>query len=1144
MKPSLNPRAVDVNALQGRASDPSLSVWVGASAGSGKTKVLADRVTRLLLADVRPEKILCLTFTRAAAAEMSVRLMKRLSDWAVCAEEKLDADLAALEGDAFDPGLRLRARRLFARTLACPGGMRIQTIHGFAQEVLRRFPVEAGLAPHFSVIEEAESDALKQESIAEILEYAAEGADPGAAACLSRVVGLMAEQTLGKLMGDILSERFALQSAVKRSGDLSGLLARARERLGLNPGENEAFFRASACAHVSDNFRKVVRIAWEKGTKQPRDYAERILRWLGADEATRLRDWDDYASIFITQKGTPNTKLLTKKLCEDYPFLEESYREETARVQAFLEKREAAAALENTQAVLRLGMQTIESYEKRKNARAALDYDDLIQKANDLFARPGIAPWVLYKLDGGIDHILVDESQDTSPGQWRIVRALADEYAVGESARSDRRRTLFVVGDEKQSIFSFQGADPEEFFRMRAHFAKKYGEAGKPFEEVPLNVSFRSAPAILRAVDAVFADDASRAGVSHAPVSHEAYRGEGAGLVEVWPLVRGQEEEEGEEETTEASEEKEWSLPSAYETAHNPAAELAKTIAARIEAWIAQGAGIFDRSNGAFRPMHAGDVMILVRHRGALVGHLVRELKDRAIPVAGVDRMRLADQLAVMDLLALLQFSLLPQDDLTLATVLRGPLIGASEDELMAVAIGRKGSLWDSLKAREGAPYASWVEYLRDVAAQADKRTPLSMLAEILSAPCPADSRSGRRAIMERLGPEAEDPIDELLNAAADFGTARGTSLQAFAQEMSVSETEVKRELEQAQGRVRITTVHASKGLEAPIVILPDTVSVPERQRLPKLIWAGEKEIPFYVPRETPCAPLHAMRDALFEKEMAEYRRLLYVALTRAADRLVICGHTGKKTCPANCWYAQTEKALAPLHQEGTQSDAKIVLADYAIMPKAPRLKERKTPCPASSVALPAWVLTPPAPEPSPPRPLVPSRPSEPEPSVLSPQDSRFARGRLMHRMLQGLPDVVPARREAAARSFLANPQHRLPPAQQEEMAREALALFSLPAAAPFFSPQSRAEVPIVGLTADTLISGQIDRLALVGDEIWILDYKSNRPPPSAVAGVPLLYRKQMEAYRSVLKNLYPGKKIRCFLLWTYKAALMELPGA
>ena len=538
---SLQKNIQDVGHAQREASDPQSSVWVAASAGSGKTKVLADRVTRLLLDGVRPERILCLTFTRAAAAEMAIRLTQRLSRWATCDEAALEQDLDALQNHAPDGAQRDRARRLFAQVLACAGGMRIQTIHAFAQEILRRFPLEAGLAPHFTVLEESESTALWREAFDDMLEAIAEKPEGKTARAFSTVIQSLGEDSLRSLLRETKAHETALRRALSASGDMDGLVEALRAKLGLSPEDTQGLFCAKASrndAFAHEKLLGATRLVFEKGSKDFKARAQIILDWLANDECARAAQIETYCEAFFTGKGTPYAKVANVDVLLEAPEIEDVLRTEEARLERLRERLQTVRFAQETEAVLRLAVCMMDGFAAKKQALAAMDYDDLIARTNAVLSRSDIAPWVLYKLDGGIDHILVDESQDTNPQQWRIIESLANEYFSGEGARQDRTRTLFVVGDEKQSIYSFLKADPEEFARMRAHFASRIQAAEKPFREVPLNVSFRSAPAILRAVDAVFADNAVRRGVSRDPVAHSAFRHQGAGRVEVWPRAR------------------------------------------------------------------------------------------------------------------------------------------------------------------------------------------------------------------------------------------------------------------------------------------------------------------------------------------------------------------------------------------------------------------------------------------------------------------------------------------------------------------------------------------------------------------------------------------------------------------------------
>jgi ATP-dependent helicase/nuclease subunit A len=1128
---------------QRKASDPAASVWVGASAGSGKTKVLADRVIRLLLADVPPQRLLCLTFTRAAAAEMSIRITRQLARWATCSDDELRDDLADLQGmQAFEDKQLDAARRLFARVLGCPGGMRIHTIHAFGQEILRRFPVESGLPPHFAVLDEADARAIWHDAQSDVLRTASSAPASPEGKALRSLAGGLGEEKFGDLLKEAAKDAQRLEAAINRAGGLKKLAALVRGLLELEPKETEASIRKSAVHEDGFPREKVLWAAQtlcKQGSKRYKERGQIMLDWLALPKDETAAALHSYARAFLKADGEPFKDIANKELLHAQPLLEPVIARETARILSVLERLDTLRMAEETEAVVTLAVALNRRYAARKTAQAVLDYNDLIRHTDGLLHRPGIAPWVLFKLDGGVDHILVDEAQDTSPAQWRIIKALADEFFTGLGAHADQNRTLFVVGDEKQSIFSFQGADPDAFEHMRKYFRKRILDAERLYEEVPLNVSFRSAPAVLKAVDAVFADEAVRRGVSRKVVHHEASHREATGRVEVWPLVPAPKKDNAE-----------WALPLDYETFRNPPAELAGLIAERIRDWHREGIMIYDRKAKSHRPLAYSDVMILVRKRGAFVEHLVRALKTLDVPVTGTDRMVLTEQLSVMDLVALLQFTLLPEDDLTLATVLRGPLLGCSEDQLMQLAIGRKGSLWQSLteKAQTDAAFAPAHAYLKERLAMADEITAFAMLVRVLSEPCPADGVSGRRAIWKRLGPDALDPIDELLNAAQQFGARHTPSLQAFLHWLMATEAEIKREMDPGAGQVRIATVHAAKGLEAPVVILPDTVSTPRKNDVPKILWHPEHGVPFYVPREPQNAGLRALRVTARQKQLEEYRRLLYVAMTRAADRLYVCGWEMER--PENfdgSWYALASGALKPLHEPATVDKKSPIIPAIAfadpVFPhqhkRSGRIEEQKR---KPEITLPEWISRPPAPDPKPPRPLTPSRPEEDEPPFITPQDARFARGRIIHRLLQSLPDLDATQQETAAARFLKNPQHNLTPEQQKEVAREVFALLRHPDFAPLFGPGSRAEVPITGLIGDRIIAGQVDRLCVREKEVWIVDYKTNRPPPSSVNDVPSVYLKQLEAYRAVLRIVYPAKSVRVFLLWTYEPRLMLLP--
>lgn len=1159
-------RPTDPNVLQRLASDPDSSVWVGASAGTGKTKVLTDRVLRLMLAGTDPSRILCLTFTKAAAAEMANRIADRLSVWAVQDEDKLRANLHALTGREPSRGDVVAARRLFARVLDTAGGMKIQTIHAFCQSLLRRFPLEAGLAPNFEVMDDRTAEELLAEAKQSVL--LAGRFEPGSllATAVDLLTGSVSEDEFNDLLASLTAERGRLKRILDAQGGLEPAIAALRSSLRVADGETDLTVLSRACAAGALDERGLRRACatLATGTKTDVERGIGIQVWLDGDEPRRLRGWADYTSLYLTTEGEPRKALMTKKPSEADPMALEILQREAARLVDVLEERRRVAVAAHTSALLVLGEALLGRYQRLKDARGVLDFDDLILAASSLLsggAGADACAWVLFKLDGGLDHVLIDEAQDTNPEQWAVVSAIAEEFFAGLGARDDRLRTLFVVGDDKQSIFSFQRADPAEFARMRRHFDAKVNAAQRIWRIVDLQTSFRSVGAVLSAVDKVFASGLARDGVAgpEVEVRHIPHRRGNAGRVEIWPLVSPQD----------AVDPDPWSLPLKPEQADKPVARLARTMADQIARWLADGEMLVSRN----RPLRPGDIMVLVRSRDQFVGHLVRALKDRDVPVAGVDRMVLTEQLAVMDLMALARFLVLPEDDLNLAILLKSPLVGLSEEQLFQVAHGRPGRLWAALtdKAKEDATLATAWEYLRAILNDTDYRAPYELFAGVLSRPCPPDpAGSGRRAILSRLGAEAQDPLEEFLTACLLFEREHVASLQGFLHWLEASEAEIKRELDtgggDGPGQVRIMTVHGSKGLQAPIVFLPDTMREPDKS--PKILWpekplAGEAPtdpgppLPLYAPRRgMEDATAGARRAIANRRRDQEYRRLLYVALTRAEDRLIVCGwEQQRKTGGPGSWYRLIEGALEGLARPEPFDFTALSPAGWAgtglvlhepqtvPVPDAPPAMAEA----ATGVELPAWALEPAPRDPSPSKPLAPSQPDAPEPSLRSPLGAddglRFKRGNLIHTLLQVLPETEPARWAEVAAAWLARPAHNLTATQQAEIGAEALRVLNDPTFAPLFAPGSRAEVPLVGLVGGRALSGRIDRLCVTDDAVWIVDYKTNRPPPREVEKVPAIYLQQMAAYRAALSRIYPGKDVRCVLLWTDGPFMMELPG-
>ncbi len=1126
------------NAAQRAAGNPAVSAFVAASAGSGKTKLLTDRVLRLMLADADPGRILCLTYTRAGAAEMAVRLQRELGRWVTLPDAELDAALKALAVTP-TPAQRDAARALFARVLDLPGGMRIGTIHSFCQSLLRRFPLEARLDPHFSLL--GDSDALAARVAAQEA-VLAEAHDATRRADLERLAGLVSLQEFGDLVEMLRKHRNWTGFVASGVPDLEAALAVA---LG---GERDAaalMRRAVAWPKESAVRKAATRVA-TAGSPKVAERAGRMLQWLGLAAADRQDCWAQWCGEFLDAKGGARGAgaLVNKKLADQAPELAECFAQEQERILAIEDARAAAQVAALSAALLRLALPVARRFAAGKEGSGVLDYDDLIRRTSELLVDPGAA-WVLYKLDGGIDHLLLDEVQDTAPAQWEIAGALTAEFFAGEGARPDVARTVFAVGDRKQSIFSFQGADPDGFDAWRAKLRRRVGDAGGRFVEGALDVSFRSTAPVLHLVDAVFARDDAADGVCVPGELHHLAAREGhAGSVELWPLAP--------QDDVAAPEA--WQVPEQNLHARTARQQLADALAG----WIARetGGGVMLESRG--RTLAPGDVLVLVRRRDAFTHALLRALKQAGVKVAGLDRMLLTEQPAVADLLALADALLLPQDDLAVACVLTSPLGGLSDDSLMDLAMQRPGTLWDALRRRAGERVewtAAWA-FLRTLFGRVDFATPHALFAEALG------PLGGRARLLARLGEEAAEPIDELLNAALADAQVHPPSLQGFVQRLREAGAEVKREAAGAGDFVRIMTVHGAKGLQAPLVILPDTTALPAEHD--RLLWCEQdgRSLPLWVARASmSCDAAERLKAAARQRRLAEQNRLLYVAMTRAEDRLVICGHAPAKAPPETCWYRLVERGFANLGAAEVPAAlpwAESVLR-YAVAQTRPPERVAAPVAPVAAAAPPSWAgtapdwrPTPPPAEPLPPQPLAPSRPpdatlgSVPEAdSPLAGRDAtgtRFRRGRLVHSLLQHLPALPPAARAAAARGFLGRPGHALAAADVEAITADVLAVLDHPQLAPVFGPEGRAEVPLTGLIGGRVVGGLVDRLAILPDRVVIADYKTARSPPAALDDVPLLYLRQMAAYRAVLRAIHPHRPVLCALVWTSGARVMPLP--
>ncbi|MBX9805152.1 MAG: UvrD-helicase domain-containing protein [Alphaproteobacteria bacterium] len=1041
-----------MNTAQFLAADPKVSAWVAASAGTGKTKVLTDRILNLLLHGYAPERILCLTFTKAAAAEMANRLTQRLARWATLSRLDLTRELESLLRTIPTPALLSRARQLFTLVLDAPGGMKIQTLHGFCQSVLGRFPLEAGITPHFRILDDFQAEELLMEAQHVVFTKP----NPLSQAALTILTPYMADNRFSSIMNDFYQNRTRVNVLLSTFETIWEYVGELLDLL-----EVDAF------------------VGTPQEVLDP-DLVSRLKAQFAPEEA----DFEAYKYTFLT-KNLEIRKKLTPDLI---PQAERLFR--------FVRSLSALEVAMRTTASLILFQDIMMQYQDRKTRRGGLDYDDLIQQTLKLLQQPGVAAWVLYKLDGGIDHLLVDEAQDTNAAQWEIIQRLTAEFFTKDKPD----RTIFAVGDAKQSIYSFQGANPQDFINLQAHFSALSNSVGQDWRKVELDLSYRSTSAILSIVDEVFAKEENRRGVSfeNKNIIHQVFRDNHPGHVELWPLV------EPEAEKADVLE-GEWSLPLERVERRTPQFRLAEFVADQIATWLSSQV-LLPSTN---LPIQPRDILILARKRSLLGHEIIRALKKRDIPVAGADRLVLTDHIAVMDLLALGQFVLLPEDDLNLACVLRSPLIGMSEDDLFTLAHGREGTLWASLsqKSESSRSFEAAHQWLKCCLREADLSPVYEFYSWVLT------QKEGRRHFLSRLGQEAEDALDEFLTQCLNYDQDHPSSMQGFVQFMTLQSQEIKRDAsDTVHNQVRLMTVHGSKGLQAPIVILPDAAESGKGKWDP-LLWT-DRLVMLRPTQAHDTETTHYFKTKGFEATAEEKRRLLYVALTRAQDHLYVGGWTTGKELSNDCWYRIIQDAL-----DIKSGSYRFPRMGHEINP---REVEKESSLPIEEVTLPLWAQIPP---------LEPLKIKVEAIEEKIPPTAAMDRGIMIHRFFEYLPELPEDQRYRAA--CLMIEKEGLFPADWERDIHNTLEMLTDPEFKHLFGSNSLAEVPVSGMIDGVPFQGRIDRLYVTTDTLTIVDFKTNRNPAKNLEDVSQAYIKQLEGYETALRTIYPNHKISKVLLWT-----------
>jgi ATP-dependent helicase/nuclease subunit A len=1088
------------------ASNPEASAWVGANAGSGKTHVLVDRVTRLMLAGVDPVSILCLTYTKAAAKEMANRLHERLGAWVGLSNAALTKQLVEMGHDEVDHKTLSRARRLFTAALETPGGLKIQTIHAFCERILQLFPVEAGLAPGFEVLESSQSRQLLREARDRVLREAQGDETSHFASALEIITRHTHSDSFDALLERLLSRRQVLKDALAAYGSIENIGQALKAEFSIDPLQTIETLRREFLKFDRAIVERIIPVlSGSLATNQKTaGYLAALLKENDSVQAESL-----IRRIYYTYDGEKPKKIasiVTEKLLKDNEWVRDWLSQEMMRCLSLIEQIDNLTRIEATCALLTLGDAMISEFESVKKNRGAYDFDDLILKTQELLVDRATAQWVLYKLDRGIEHILVDEAQDTSQAQWQIVMALTEEFFSGTGSREAPERTLFVVGDPKQSIFSFQGADPAAFEESREFFRNKATDVGQLFEPVDLTVSYRSTAEVLKVVDVVFAEGTrARAGLDGPhpqKLVHQSTRKGEQGLFELWPLM----------ESDEKAERLPWQAPVDQYPPRSGLRKLAQKLAEAIKSWIGKR-----HIMALNRAVEAGDILILFRTRSALFDILISELRKAGIRVAGADRLKLSENIAVLDMMALVQFMLLPEDDYSLACVLKSPLVptALTEDQLFKLAHGRDAtSLWARLGVSEEASRVEARKVLEEWLKASENLRPFEFLSMVLI--------RTRKAFLARLGSEAGDALDALLEVSLSYEENHSSSLAGFATWFASEDTEIKRNMDQGSGEVRLMTVHGAKGLESSIVILPDTTSMPRSNATTALMFVepapGGPTLPFW--RLSGLAQSQVIdhwKDRDKQTELEEQRRLLYVAMTRARDELYVCGYKIHKESPENSWYTLVEEAV-----QGQDILRAIEFADGSSCLRHgpdPTRNGMAFALPKTIQEAPAWLF----------------RNPDIAHQVWTPARTRrdvgsnaaVARGRAIHKILQDLPGMAPEAGLNFARRILTKN------GLEAGLAESIIGLITHPDHSDFFGPDSQAEVSIGSLSHNSQhITERLDRLVVRDKDILVLDYKTDwNVPDELEADHPHVV--QLAGYARTLGRAYDGKPVRAAILWT-----------
>lgn len=1020
---------MSLNQKQFLASDPRTSCWVMASAGTGKTKVLIDRILRLLLEGNDPKHILCLTYTKAAALEMRERLIKKAEQWQIITEDSLQNELEIFTQNQVSKDHIEIAKNLFDSLNHSP--IAIQTIHSFCQSLLSSFSLELDISPTFKLIDEREKRLLQQQVCSEIL------AKNELQEHFDFLSPHISENYLREILCEAMNERLRLSCLSDPLGKLKALLCDSK-----SPDLSEQEWHT---------IKKMAAFSAEFGPKNLQEVAPIIL---GNDE----KSYQNLFSFFLTKEGEVRKKF-TLASAKNFDFTEDDFQKIGERIQAIYEGISAKEILSINQHLHVCIEATFNLYQLSKKEQGLLDFDDLLLYVQTLLTTN--QGWIFEKIDFRLDHILIDEAQDTSRVQWNIIKNLLHHF-FDRAGHNNMPRTMFVVGDAKQSIYSFQGADPKYYLEVRDYFTHLAEENSHTFNIIDLDLCYRQSPAVLNLVDQVFATAEKSQNLLSHTINHYAFRSSSQGLAYHLPLTK----------KCDAEDQEPWTIQVNTKIQKSSHALVIKDLVLSI----LSEKEILPSTSDVVNP---DDIMILFQRRSSLMQETYDALKEVGISCTSCHHGDVLSHLAVLDLLSILKFVALKEDNFNLACLLRSPLFNIDESLLQQLCTNGKSSLFQKLLMTEECHeiIGRFTEYLE-----------LFQSADSLYDFCSKLVHEIAPVMVGHFGEQVLDLYEEFLSYVLEASQKGITEIDAFISYITTLSPNSKN---QKGNGVNLMTVHGSKGLEAPIVIVADaTASLVNAQN--SLIFEDD----FYFLR-TSHTPLKKLKAIEKDNDIAESHRLLYVALTRAKDHIFIAGEENHKS---ENWY----EFCQPLTQE-YQLKTSFDKPAIAQVDKLDRLE------------LPDITF---------------KRKLRKEPTLVSPKTEKSRRGEAIHKLMEmQLWKFDEKLREAA----LSKPLFKeLPPQDIEKICtlphNSELGFYL---SQPY---QSEAEIYCKGNGLQRL-----DYLLVEEDKVTIIDFKTTENPASTAEEISSTIFKQMQTYRNTLQELYVDKLIECFVFYTENQKLIKL---